>query len=88
MAGSFAHCQDDDGQFRFDLIENMGDAHEACEEMYWIVCYLCAGSQSTLAAAHAAYVAAPAKRDGTWGSEIPSEILLPDVERENEGHGQ
>ncbi len=34
MAGSYGHCREDDGTFRFDLIENMGDANEACHEMF------------------------------------------------------
>jgi len=34
MAGSYKHCVSEDGSFRFDLIENMGDAHEACEDMF------------------------------------------------------
>lgn len=36
MAGSFRHC-DDDGAFQWDLIDNMGDALEACEMMHWII---------------------------------------------------
>ena len=34
MAGSYGQCCNDDGSFRFDLIENLGDAHEACEDMH------------------------------------------------------
>lgn len=37
MAGSYHHCREDDGTFTFDLIENMGDAHEACEMMFWMI---------------------------------------------------
>jgi hypothetical protein len=37
MAGSWEHCLNDDGSFRFNLIENMRDAHEACEHMFWLV---------------------------------------------------
>ena len=37
MAGSYKHCVADDGSFWFDLIENMGDAHEACEDMFNII---------------------------------------------------
>lgn len=40
MAGSFSHCKADNGEFRFDLIENMGDAHGACEDMYWMILVL------------------------------------------------
>lgn len=37
MAGSYAHCRAEDGSFRFELIENLGDAYEACEEMFWMI---------------------------------------------------
>ena len=40
MAGSYGHCCNDDGSFRFDLIENMGDAHEACEQMHTMIWWL------------------------------------------------
>ena len=54
MAGSFEHC-DQAGEFRFDLIENMGDACEACEEMHWLVWHLAGGSREKVEAALAAY---------------------------------
>ena len=34
MAGSIRHVTDKDGEFTFDLIDNMGDAYEACEELF------------------------------------------------------
>jgi hypothetical protein len=34
MAGSYKHLKAEDGTFCFDLIENMGDAHEACEDCF------------------------------------------------------
>ncbi len=34
MAGSYKHLVAEDGTFTFDLIENMGDAYEACEECF------------------------------------------------------
>jgi hypothetical protein len=40
MAGSLNHIIDDDGSFTFELIENMGDAHEACEECFDIIAAL------------------------------------------------
>ena len=40
MAGSWQHCCNDDGSFRFDLIENMGDAHEACEQMHFMIAHM------------------------------------------------
>ncbi len=48
MAGSFDHCDKDDGTFCFDLIENMGDAHEACEEMHWLVRRLANGDDRVI----------------------------------------
>jgi hypothetical protein len=40
MAGSLNHMIAEDGSFDFDLIENMGDAHEACEECFDIIAAL------------------------------------------------
>jgi hypothetical protein len=40
MAGSYKHCSSDDGSFRFELIENLRDAHEACEMMHFMISYL------------------------------------------------
>ena len=44
MAGSWDHITTDDGKFRSqtftDLIENLGDAHEAAEECFGMVQYL------------------------------------------------
>lgn len=37
MAGSYNHLVGEDGKFTFDLIENMGDAYEACEECFDII---------------------------------------------------
>lgn len=38
MAGSLSHLIDEEtGEFRFDLIENMGDAYEACEDCVTII---------------------------------------------------
>jgi len=38
MAGSLSHLIDKKtGGFRFDLIENMGDAYEACEECVAVI---------------------------------------------------
>lgn len=52
MAGSYGHCEDDDtGSFRFDLIENMGDAHEACFDMYHIIRILTKGDRAAIKAA-------------------------------------
>lgn len=40
MAGSWSHCCEDDSSFRFDLIENMGDAYEACEQMHFMIAHM------------------------------------------------
>lgn len=44
MAGSWDHITTDDGKFRnvtfAQLIENLGDAHEAAEECYGMVWWL------------------------------------------------
>jgi hypothetical protein len=40
MAGSLNHMIAEDGSFDFDLIENLGDAHEACEECFDIIAAL------------------------------------------------
>jgi len=73
MAGSYEHCCDYDrelddaaradcshllGPFRFDLIENMGDAVEACEEMHFMIQHLAAGDGRKIHEAHVAYIAA------------------------------
>lgn len=44
MAGSYKHCIREDYSFNsegfHDLIENLGDAYEACEQMVWLIWYL------------------------------------------------
>jgi hypothetical protein len=48
MAGSYNHCVDDNGQLLSSermvwpgaMIENLGDAYEAIEEMYGMIWYL------------------------------------------------
>ena len=55
MAGSYRHCADDTGAFRFDAIENMGDAHEACEMMYWMIYVLAGGSPQRIKDAEEIY---------------------------------
>jgi DNA-binding FadR family transcriptional regulator len=48
MAGSLGHLVTDDGGFSFALIENLGDAHEACEECYDIIAVLVDGDLERL----------------------------------------
>lgn len=40
MAGSLNHIVAEDGSFTMDLIESMGDAHEALEECHAIIAIL------------------------------------------------
>ena len=40
MAGSLNHIVNEDGTFTMELIENMGDAHEALEECHQIIAEL------------------------------------------------
>ena len=54
MAGSYRHCRNRK-RFWFDLIENMGDAHEACQQMFWMIRYLSDGDEKKIKAAEAAY---------------------------------
>jgi hypothetical protein len=62
MAGSYAHVTDKNGRFRSDfadftgMIENLGDAYEACEEMHWMIRFLAGDDEATIDAAHAAGV--------------------------------
>jgi hypothetical protein len=43
MAGSLNHITQEDGSFTMDLIENLGDAHEALEECHRVIAYLLTG---------------------------------------------
>lgn len=48
MAGSLNHCTSAQGKFTFNLIENMGDAFEACEDMFNIIAFLTEGDERKL----------------------------------------
>ena len=48
MAGSLAHIVDGDGTFTMDLIENMGDAHEALEDCFLIIQALTQGEKKKI----------------------------------------
>ena len=37
MAGSLNHLIDDDGSFTHELIENLGDSKEVCEECFYLL---------------------------------------------------
>jgi hypothetical protein len=55
MAGSYQHCRSETGSFTFELIENLGDAHEACEMMYWMIDFLAQSDPSRITQAENAY---------------------------------
>jgi len=53
MAGSYKHCVTDSGELLewsqfVDMIENLGDAFEAVEEMHWMIRYLANGDQAKI----------------------------------------
>ena len=53
MAGSLRHVTNNDGTFSgSDLIENLGDAHEALEECVAVIRDLAGGDLEAIAAAH------------------------------------
>ena len=51
MAGSLNHIINIDGTFSMDLIENIGDAHEALEECYAIIVELSGSDMARVSAA-------------------------------------
>ena len=48
MAGSLNHLVGADGKFTMDLIENLGDAHEALEECFRPIHYLAEGDSDRI----------------------------------------
>ncbi len=48
MAGSLSHIVDKNGNFTMDLIENLGDAHEALEECFVLIRRITGGSASEI----------------------------------------
>lgn len=51
MAGSLGHIVKSDGTFYMDMIENLGDAHEALEDCYRIIFNLAGGDTKKVSAA-------------------------------------
>lgn len=47
MAGSFDHI-DNNGEFRMELIENMGDAYEALQECHAVIYRLAHGNRTRI----------------------------------------
>lgn len=76
MAGSYSHCVNDDGTLRrgrsfLDLIENLGDATEAIEEMYGMIWYLANGDPTQVEEARENYkmgieIMAPGEQKARW----------------------
>ena len=57
MAGSYRHITDKDNNFiGIDLIENLGDAHEALEECWHLINILSENDKDKIAAAHLKYI--------------------------------
>lgn len=49
MAGSYHHCKGKSVRdFNFETIENLGDAYEACEEMFWMIYFLANGDKKKI----------------------------------------
>lgn len=66
MAGSYRHCVSDDGEFRgTELIDNLGDAYEALEEMYDMIQQLSGGDRQKIFEAW---------RDGHIGKRLPKRL--------------
>lgn len=59
MAGSYEHCCNDDGSFDEEnftgVIENLGDAHEACEHMHFMIRHLAGGDEAKITEASLAF---------------------------------
>lgn len=51
MAGSLNHIIGEDGLFTMDLIDNLGDAHEALEECYELIIELSGGDMKKVSTA-------------------------------------
>lgn len=51
MAGSLSHIIDTDGTFTMDLIDNLGDAHEALEECFAVIIELSGGNMGKVSKA-------------------------------------
>jgi hypothetical protein len=100
MAGSYGHLRDDDsGYFRFDLIENLRDAYQACEECFFLIERLSGGDHAKITAALEEFYDAahgrPVAADVTqayaklrYGRRNPfPEIIRERVEEDERRHG-
>jgi hypothetical protein len=61
MAGSYEHCCREDGSWIDEdftgMIENLGDAWEACEHMHFMIQHLANGDRAKIQEASDAYYA-------------------------------
>jgi len=51
MAGSLSHIVDKDGKFTMNLIDHVGDAHQALEECFVLIYELAGGDSDRVSAA-------------------------------------
>jgi hypothetical protein len=57
MAGSYSHIVNSKNEFRgIELIDNLGDAHEALEECYWMIWLLTRGDKEKIHDIHCEYL--------------------------------
>lgn len=58
MAGSYSHCVGDHGEFLAEesLLDDLGDAYEALEEMYGMIWWLAAGAPDLVELARQKYM--------------------------------
>lgn len=81
MAGSYKHVTKPDGSFNAEdfgeMIENLGDAYEACEEMHFMVSFLAGGDRERIAEAHAAFVASQTPGNVLYKPPGPSAMMPP-----------
>jgi len=57
LAGSYLHCvdQENEGQFTIDLLDHMGDAGGALEQMFFMIGYLSNNDEEKIKGALASY---------------------------------
>lgn len=74
MAGSYCHCVRSDGSFRgTELIENLGDAYEALEEMYDMIQQLTGGDKQKI---HEAWLKGHIQKNPTIYNTDPRNAAL------------
>ena len=72
MAGSLNHIIDSDGTFTMDLIDNLGEAHEALEECFNLIIELSEGNMLLVSrACRACNYPDPYDPDSVSGEDLP-----------------